>query len=189
MADLGLIGAIGGLGKGLDEIGQNIEKRREQALEWAREEALYQRKQADEQAATKENQNFQIDLTNLREDRADARSAQNFQQQKDLTTLKEDRTDARTQANQDFQRSEREARDAAAQRLATLKSDLSRSNDTYTIRLRKQLSGNDVKGVKYGPVNSDGYAPVFAIHNDGRITPTGQSVHSSLIGSDQSDGL
>lgn len=50
MASYGLLGAIAGAGQALQTIGANMEKRRQDALEWARAEAKAQRERAQKLA-------------------------------------------------------------------------------------------------------------------------------------------
>ena len=74
MVNLGLVGALSGAGEGLSLVGQDILKRREQALEWARQEALLQRQGAIRAKEKADDREFQVQGILYREDRADKRA-------------------------------------------------------------------------------------------------------------------
>lgn len=58
MASFGLLGAIGGLGQAMQTVGQDMEKRRQQALVWAAEEAKRMRERAEKRADEQEKRTY-----------------------------------------------------------------------------------------------------------------------------------
>jgi hypothetical protein len=79
VVNLGLVGALSGAGEGMFALGQDILKRREQALEWARQEAILQRQSAARAKEKADDREFQVQSILYREDRADKRDAENRQ--------------------------------------------------------------------------------------------------------------
>lgn len=180
MADLGLLGALGGLGKGLTQMGEDIIKRRERALEWARQEAIEQRRLAARSEEKAEDRQFRTEETVYRETKADQRERLRQEGRKEIVETQEEARSRREREKREFQRSERQASEAASARQARLTAALSRSNTEYATRLRDQLGADDTTGVKFGPVRN-GYSQVFRVTKTGRLEPTGQSVHESLV--------
>lgn len=169
MVSLGLLGAIGGVGQAMQTIGGDIVKRRERALEEARREAEYQRSLADrredaEAAAKRAEKAFERRdaSTNLRTDKQIAAANERFEKGQI----------AKTQDREDKQR--------AAEDLAKMKAELAKEvaaakavGKEAAIRLKRELSKDDVKGLVYGPPDARDYAAVSAITRGGGHRPLG----------------
>ena len=168
MANLGLLGALQGLGEGIQTVGKGMEARRERALEEARRMAEYQRQRADKQADTETSQMFQREMQGERLDRSDEANQARIAASK-----------AGRQETQQFQQGERIARAAAAKDLAAYRSNLTRQNNEASIKFRKQLDDADIKGVKPGgppdPAHG-GKVPVVGIRGDGKLVQLPQWV-------------
>lgn len=171
--DLGLIGAIGGLGQAVSKIGDDIVKRRERALEWAQQEAMRQRELAAkrEDATT----SFQRDmtLTTLKEDRADARNDADNRAATERTRLIQGSEDARQSRQIQAQRDLAVLRGRIDKEIAAARGAV----DEHIAQLRDQLGQDDTKAVQYGQPDKNGYAEVFIITNSGQVKRTGQKVY------------
>lgn len=180
--NLGLIGAIGGLGQGLTQIGNDIVKERERALEWAQQEAMRQR----ELAAKREDATTAF----TREKELQTQAEQSRANIERLSQSAQDRRTAFVQGKEDI----RQQKSLASQRdLAKLRGQIERDNSTYSARLRDQLSADDVHGIVYGPPDKNGYSEVFTITNDGHQRSTHMKAFrpmttSQVVGT-QDDGL
>lgn len=150
MANLGLLGAVAGLGQGLQTFGADLVKRREQALEWARQEAEDQRKSLERQQEIQAGYQHEDTVTAFREDQANKRSQAELDARS--TEKAADRTFQATESAKDRQSRESisAADNQAAADLARLKSDLDQSNDEKDAKLKHDLEAGDVQGVKYG---------------------------------------
>lgn len=174
MPNLGLLGALGGLGKGIADTGNDILRRRERALEEARRDAEYQRRLADSRQDTASKQEFEIGVRTATEDRRDAR-----------TTAQLAARAAENKATRDFRSGEAEKKFGRDKELVTLRDKLKRDTDKATAKFRadleEKLSANDVRSIEYGQPNANGYAEVIAVHKDGSLHPTGQRVYKPKL--------
>ena len=195
MASLGLLGAIGGVGKALENIGSDIVKRRERALEWLREESKYQRQVADQNARDDKNfgQQKQLQderLTSQAEQNRIEREARQAEKAEDRQIKRLETEDER--AYKDRVRAE-ELR--GRKEMARLEAGLSRSNTEAGIRLRKKLGvgvNEGFKSVMYGPPDEKGMAEVILLKPDGTMQHTGSKVYrpattSQITGDDEDD--
>ena len=170
MANLGLLGALGGLGKGIADTGRDIMARREAALEQARKDAEYQRRLADSRQDTVAKQEFDIQKTSAVEDRRDARTAAQLGARA-----------AEKAADRNFRADEGKTRFERDKTLVQLRATLSRDNSKYSAELKDKLSQDDVVRVEYGAPDATGYAEVIAVTKDGKMRPTGQKVYKPKL--------
>jgi len=161
----GLLGAIGGVGAALQGFGSDLQKRREQALDDARELAKEQRREAVAREREDRATGLRIDLAEMSQTGADRRAAAS---QAAIT--------GRAEKSQEFQREERIARAQASKDLATYRAQLSKSNQKEAAVFKQQLSQGDVKGIKPGRTREDGFVEVIGVRKDGKAFPTGQWV-------------
>lgn len=162
---MGLLGALGGLGQGLTDVGKQLYLRRERALEEARKLAEEQR-----------NREFKSN-----ENRLDREA-----QAANTSTLEAGRASrnealiAGRAAEGEANRTSREgiaAKNRAAQKeLVTLRARLEASNEAAAKRLADTLSADDVHSVQYGDLDAQGRAEVFVVLKNGTIRPTGKKV-------------
>ena len=195
MANLGLLGALAGAGQAMSNFGADLIRRREAALAWAQKEAEYQRARADkkEDIATEFGQ--QKEITTMRETAADERNradieARAAEKAKDRTFQAEDREDTQT-----FElRKQREQQAATLEREKIIES-LKQSNSEKDTKLRHELEGQDVQGVKYGlRYNAQGkrddnspYTELLKVLKNGQIVHTGKLILAPQNRSGQDD--
>jgi len=72
----GLLGAIGGLGEAMQTVGKDIQKRREEALENARELAKEQRRSVEAREREDRQTGLRIDLAEITQTGANTRAAE-----------------------------------------------------------------------------------------------------------------
>jgi hypothetical protein len=153
----GLLGAIGGVGKALEGFGSDLQKRREQALEEARE-------REDRQTG------LRIDLAEMSQKGANKRSA-------DAIAAR----DASREDTQSFQRSEREAKATEARSLADYKSNLTTMRTQKAAEFKADLAKGQIKGIRPGPTRADGMVQVLGVRGDGQVVPMPQWVSPSTF--------
>lgn len=216
MVNLVLAGALGGLGKGLTQVGEDILKRREQALEWAQREALYQRSLRDKREDTEESRRFQAEQTVYNQDRIDARAAAGQQAmterqtasreyQHGETVYREDRQDARTTATQNRidrraadkpTKAEKDAevgmarqeKEAAGANLRDLQTRLGQIDTPASKRLQMIIQqSKDLIGLRYGKVGQNNRAPVFGVTKLGKLKYLGFDIDNSLVNPPKDD--
>lgn len=162
----GLLGALGGLGEGLTQVGRSWEVRRERALEWARKLQEQQQEQG-----------FRAEQRQLDRQATDARSAAAQQAQTGRTKMTLEARKAESEANRQFKSGEALKDRAARRDLVRLNKSLERDNSAASERLRRSLSAGDVHSVQYGAPDANGYAEVIVVTDDGQIRRTGQKVY------------
>jgi hypothetical protein len=167
---MGLLGALGGLGQGLTQVGRDIHVRRERALEEARKEAEYQRRLADTRENKRMDQDFELGKTAAVEARRDARLEY---------TTKARQTEK--QADRGWREKEADKKFGRDKELATLRANLARDNSKYAAELSDKLSQDDITRVEYGAPDANGYAEVIAVTKDGKLRPTGQKVYKPKL--------
>lgn len=164
----GLLGAIGGVGKALEGFGSDLQKRREQALEDARELAKEERRRAERKEETAENRAFTLDRDEAREKAINART---------------DKTIAATAARQEagFRNKAETAKETEARmrRMADYNDRLSRSRTVASQQTAAAIrNGEVVDAFTSGkPVKRpDGQMREQIMHElgDGTIVATGQ---------------
>ena len=165
MASYGLLGALAGAGQALQTIGQDMQRRRDQALQWAREEMREQQRRTERVA----DRNFQADLQReITGAQIDARAeGQRFAAKTNL-----ERDEQRQQGR--IALADREA--AARERLARLNHQLQSSQSERDIRLRAELARQNAVGVEYGTPNQQGQAEIIIVRRDGTTQNTGRYV-------------
>ena len=193
MANLGLLGAVAGLGQGLQTFGADLVKRRDQALEWARQEAEDQRKELEHKQELQDQYTHEQNLTVYREEHANARNAADntaaAQRATDTANVAHANRMEEIKAEQIGQRDIHAADAQAAQDLARLKSDLDQSNSEKDAKLKHDLDSQDVAGIKYGErysVNpkskrpysdpNSQYTELLIVKKDGSIVHTGKLI-------------
>jgi hypothetical protein len=174
MANMGLLGALGGLGQGLQTVGRDIYARRERALEEARKEAEYQRRLADVRQDKQEARQFDIDKTAAIQGRQDARFLAG-EQGKDRRLLQ-------TQTHQAARDETKFSRDKELIKLRNvLDSEKEAKGDTRRAQLKKEANRDDVATVQYGKPNAEGYAEVIFLLKDGSTRRTGIPVYKPKL--------
>lgn len=136
MAKLGLLGALAGAGKGISDLGDDILRRRERALEEARLLAKEERDRAFRSEENRLTREATAEERRLTREAADARTDKTIAARKEI--LKE---------QQGFTVSRDQAKAAAAKDLARFKNDLTRASTKEAIRLRQSLKDNDIVGL------------------------------------------
>jgi hypothetical protein len=193
MANLGLLGALSGVGQAMSTIGADIVKRREQALEWAQQEARDQRRALERKDEQEAGFAHETALTAYREEQATKRNDADNAAADARTTATIEGQKERDAADREYQSGEK-AKDRKAERdLATLRSSLDAQNDAASARLKQQLESGDVAGVKYGekysqpmkngqpygrPVRDDKspYSELLLVRKDGSIVHSGKLI-------------
>lgn len=163
MASMGLLGALSGVGKALETFGSDIVKRREQALENARLEAQYQRKLADQKAATVDERAFTVSRDTARNTAADARVTRQIEGREKLA-----------KSTQEFKVLDREDQQLAARALAELNGDIDKqlasTNANYraaAAKLKAEIAAQKPIGLLYGKPDKDGYVEVRGVTASG----------------------
>ena len=192
MAKMGLLGALGGFGEFLSKTGSDMAARRERALENARrmaeEERKYQRTRRDTVLDREDQQDHQLTELGIREKRADARTTATLAAT--AANRREDREFRRTERieGQKYRTSERIATQGERRELAKLQSSLQGARTDKEIRLREQLSADDVHAVQYGEPDARGYAEVMVVTKSGAIRSTGKRVYRPKKPEDEEGG-
>lgn len=176
MANLGLLGAIGGFGQALQTAGKDIIARRERALENARQLAKEQRDRANKIEDREDLQAHGLEELGIREEGDNRRTAANIRARREEKA--EDREFRAQEREEDraFKREEKATDRAQQIELTRLKSQLDAANSAAAERLKKQLEGNEVRGIKYGAPDEKGLSPVFKILKDGTVVYSGQRI-------------
>lgn len=172
MANLGLLGALGGLGEGITKAGVDWQNRREQALAWARQEAAERRKRAEKMQDDQAERQFQTQRDTMREEGLDKRN------QATIDARLED-TNLRLQDNQkerEFKSQQDEIERTHDVNMKRLESSLRTHEDAASKRLADSIADGKIVRLHTGVVNKEGYAPVYAERADGTLTKTGQRV-------------
>jgi hypothetical protein len=177
---MGLLGALGGLGVGLNQMGRDIQKRREDALEDARREAEYQRRLADSRETKRMDQEFDLDKAAAHEDRTDARTEYTVG-----ARAKE------KQADRDLRVGESKEKFAQQKELTRLRATLQRDNDKASeaarAALTRELDAKDVRSVEYGAPDAGGYAEVILVTRNGELRHTGKRVYKPKLDFKEAD--
>jgi hypothetical protein len=166
----GLLGAIGGAGKALEGFGSDLIKRREQALEDARELAKEQRRETIARDREDRQTGLRIDLAEMSQTGADRRAAAS---QAAIT--------GRQEKSQEFQRSERKERAAEARSLADYKNNLTTLRTQKAAEFKADLAKGQIKGIRPGPARPDGMVQVLGVRGDGQVVPMPQWVSPSTF--------
>jgi hypothetical protein len=165
VARLGLLGAVAGLGKGIETIGKDMATRRAQALEDAKELAKEQRAQAARQEERADQRSFEIDKFTASQAALDRRAAAN-----------QEAIAGRQEAGFAHQEGMLATRAQMAKDLAKYRSSLSAANTKEAIQYRRSLEQSDIKGIKPGRIAKDGFIEVLGVQKNGTVKPTGQWV-------------
>lgn len=179
MAKLGLLGALGGLGAGLQDIGKQMYLRRERALEEARLLAKEERERGfkrEEKQLEREHEDRKIET--LEKGRASRTQAQIEGRAAEGAANRSSREGiaAKNRANQ--------------KELVKLRGQIEASNEAAARRLSDQLSADDVHAVQYGAPDASGYAEVIVILKNGQTRRTGQKVYRPpRVGGEEDDTL
>lgn len=208
MASLGLLGALGGFGEGLTKMGEDIIKRREQALEWARQEAIEQRRLAARAAEKSDDRQFETSKTIYQANRQagikkmeiEARAAEAAEERKWKETDREDEQSHDTEQER-FKQGEQNRRTAmteggtqartarkgyetqASKRYTELRKALLASGSETGKRLAARLAArDDIVGVAYGPANEDGTVKLMVVpRGGGDAKYSGYDLNPSLL--------
>lgn len=181
MAKLGLLGAIGGVGKALETFGSDIVKRREQALEDARRLAREQSRDAQRTSEIKLTHDLDMEEIGARGQNAADLSAE----QQAAMDAREQKKEAFTEKMQGRKESANEKtirmREEGEMRLAKLRANLDAANDAASQRLKSKLDSPKIKRVEYGKPDKEGYAEVITVRDDGTTIHTGEHVYKPKL--------
>lgn len=187
MANLGLLGAVAGLGKGLQDFGAELVARREKALEWAQKLAEDQRKEAADAQARQETFAQQDKTVATEQGGMDRRTQATIDADAARQKALFGHEDVSREDTQQFTAQQNAIDHAATLDRETAIEQLRHQDDIDSKRLEHQLSQSDVAGIKYGEKYSvnpksgrpyadpnSPYAEVLLVKKDGSIVHTGK---------------
>jgi hypothetical protein len=197
MANLGLLGALAGAGQALTNIGEDLVKRREQALEWARKEAEYQRQRVDKVSDTQTLYAHEDTMQASREQAATDRSTASDQAAAERQQKQQDFELNKLGKQQTFEATQKDKDRAAELEKEKLVKSIEHSNSQDDIKLRQQLENQTTQGVRYGlrynPAtgkrnDTSPYTELLIVRKDGSTVHTGKLILAPQDRTNQDDG-